>query len=154
MGIDNKMTPPNKVSRRGFLLAVTGSAIAAAAGCRPDNIIPPTIYAPGSGPRATHTPAPTVNSPTTAVPDENWGALTYDKTVITPVDQLYITQYDYSRTPEVDPKEWVLVVDGLVENMGRFDLDMCTGYVQSVPSDYGNTHPGMYQQPARRRFDR
>ncbi|MCC7209363.1 MAG: molybdopterin-dependent oxidoreductase [Anaerolineae bacterium] len=104
----------NRVSRRGFLIALTGSAIAAAAACRPGNPDVPTPYAPGSGlaPTATR-PIPTAD--VSAAPDPTYGQITFDQIRLTPVESLYITQYDYNNTPEVDAQTWALTVDGLVE---------------------------------------
>lgn len=108
------MTQSNsKVSRRGFLIAVTGSAIAAAAGCRPAGLIPPTVYAPGSAPHATFTPPPTIVADA-AIHDPTWGEVTFDKIFFTPVDKLYITQYDYNNTPDINPNSWSMTVNGLV----------------------------------------
>src|SRR5262245_59337890 len=94
---------PDKVTRRGFLIAITGSAIAAAAGCRPSGLVVPTAYSPGSGPRPTNTPVPPTapGATPTAVEsaaDAKWGTVTFDKIMLTDAKDLYITQYDYSRT--------------------------------------------------------
>jgi DMSO/TMAO reductase YedYZ molybdopterin-dependent catalytic subunit len=113
--------PPKRFSRRGFLVAVTGSALAAA--CRPAERIVPTIYAPDSSANPpTHTPSPALTLPP-AAPDVTFGALTYDKPILTDVAELYITQYDYNNTPEVDAQFWSLRVDGLVESPMSFTLD-------------------------------
>ncbi|MBX3062418.1 MAG: molybdopterin-dependent oxidoreductase [Anaerolineae bacterium] len=105
-----------RLSRRGFLIAITGSAIAVAAGCRPTTSSPaPTAYAPGS---SLGTPMATATSGGTAIataPDPKFGQLVYDKRQYTAVPDLYITQYDYSNTPQVDQEAWMLTVDGLVE---------------------------------------
>ncbi len=109
---------PSKVSRRGFLIALSGSALAAAAGCRPSGLVVPTVYAPGSTlpPPETPSPVPTrVASAATAPPDPQYGQLTYDKLITTSVDRLYDTQYDYSRTPTIDVAQWSLKIDGLVD---------------------------------------
>lgn len=107
-----------KLSRRAFLIGVTGSAVAAAAGCRPAGMTVPTAYAPGS---ATLTPVPTgtleptrVITPNAAA-DPNYGEIVFDQIFTTPVDQFYVTQYDRSLTPNVDIKTWTLKIDGLVE---------------------------------------
>ncbi|MEP7287187.1 MAG: molybdopterin-dependent oxidoreductase [Chloroflexota bacterium] len=113
---------PSRVSRRGFLIAITGSAVAAAAGCRPDGLVPPTPYSPGSGPRPTGTAGPTAtNLPARA--DATYGEVTFDKIFLTDPDKLYITQFDYSHTPEVDVKSWALKIDGLVENPITLDYN-------------------------------
>jgi DMSO/TMAO reductase YedYZ molybdopterin-dependent catalytic subunit len=107
------------VSRRGFLIAITGSALAAAAGCRPAGIEAPTPYVPGSGKRSTDILQSTPTSAGTTVAtsvDPQYGKVTYDKMIITTPDDLYITQYDYSKTPNIDPAQWSLKVDGLVDN--------------------------------------
>lgn len=109
----------SKITRRGFLIAITGSVLAAAAACRPADIVAnaPTPYTPGSGPRPTGSPAPTrILSAANAQPDKNYGLVSFDKIFTTPTDKLYDTQYDYSRTPTVDEKGWRLTVDGLVDN--------------------------------------
>lgn len=111
--------PSSKLSRRGFLVAVTGSAIAAAAGCRPSGLIPPTPYTPGSGPLATGTPNPV--STAASVLDAKFGSVTFDKIILTTVKDLYITQYDYGRTPDILPEEWALKVDGLVDTPVTLD---------------------------------
>ncbi len=113
------MTPPNKLSRRGFLVALTGSAVAAAAGCRPSGVIPPTAYAPGSGARPTNTPR--ASSSASSVLDANYGNVTYDKMILTNQSQLYVTQYDYTKTPALKAEDWSLSVQGLVENPVTLD---------------------------------
>lgn len=102
------------VSRRGFLIALTGSAIAAAAACRPTGPDVPTPYAPGSGlaPTATR-PIPTADA--SAAPDPTYGEITFDQMRFTSAEDLYITQFDYNNTPEVNADTWTLTVDGLVE---------------------------------------
>src|SRR5258707_15878802 len=93
------------LSRRGFLMAITGSAVAAAAGCRPNGIIAPTPYVPGSGTNGTGgTPAAaggTASGGTASAVgvDANYGQVTYDKIMFTSADKLYVTQWDYSNTP-------------------------------------------------------
>jgi DMSO/TMAO reductase YedYZ molybdopterin-dependent catalytic subunit len=109
----------SKVSRRAFLIGVTGSAVAAAAGCRPGGMTIPTQYAPGS---ATLTPVPTGTSEPTRIitpnapADANYGEIVFDEIFSTPVDKFYVTQYDYNKTPDVDIATWTLKIDGLVEN--------------------------------------
>src|SRR5258708_18182650 len=113
------------LSRRGFMMAVKGSALAAAAGCRPSGIVPPTPYVPGSGtsaPRAGGGTAPALGGTAPAVGvDANYGHLTYDKEMFTTADKLYVTQWDYNNTPAVDAAQWTLTVDGLVENPMTLD---------------------------------
>src|SRR5262245_32237228 len=94
--------PSNKVTRRGFLIAITGSALAAAAGCRPADLVAPTPYVPGSGPRATSTPGAVGTASANAMLDAKYGQVTFDKIMLTSANDLYITQYDYDQTPEVD----------------------------------------------------
>ncbi|PJF35606.1 MAG: hypothetical protein CUN49_09690 [Candidatus Thermofonsia Clade 1 bacterium] len=107
-----------RLSRRSFLIAITGSALAAA--CRPADRLVPTVYRPDlAGASATHTPSPALS----AAPDANFGTLTYDKPILTDVADLYITQYDYDNTPEIDAQAWSLLVDGLVEAPMTFTLD-------------------------------
>jgi DMSO/TMAO reductase YedYZ molybdopterin-dependent catalytic subunit len=111
---------PNKLSRRAFLMGVTGSAIAVAAGCRPAATTVPTVYPTGSArltPNATApTAAPTVIlTPGDAPPDAAYGKITHDQIIVTSVQDFYVTQYDYNRTPEIDSKKWTLKIDGLVE---------------------------------------
>jgi DMSO/TMAO reductase YedYZ molybdopterin-dependent catalytic subunit len=105
--------PESNVSRRAFLLAITGSAAAVAVGCRPQTDAMPTLYAPGSS-APTHTPQ-VLNPAAPATPDALLGTVTHDKPIFTPVDKLYITQYNYGLTPAVDGSTWKLAVDGLVE---------------------------------------
>lgn len=131
------MTPPDqsKLSRRGFLVAITGSALAAAAGCRPDGQPAPTIYAPGSATTSATTSAPTATpgsaaAATTPVLDPKYGKLTYDKTILTPTDSLYVTQYDYNNTPNVDAATWKLVIDGKVDKPLSLTLDE----IKAMPS--------------------
>jgi len=113
------------ISRRGFLIAITGSAIAAAAGCRPSGVVPPTPYVPGSSKGATPVPQHTPTAGTTVATsvDPKYGTLTYDKLMITTPDQLYITQYNYDNTPNIDASKWTLKVDGLVDNPMTFDYN-------------------------------
>jgi DMSO/TMAO reductase YedYZ molybdopterin-dependent catalytic subunit len=122
------MTPANKLSRRGFLVAITGSAVAAAAGCRPTgSAIPPTVYAPGGGPAPTNTARAVAQN---GVKDATYGTVTYNKTILTETDKLYITQYNYSRNPEIKVEEWSLTVDGLVEKPVVLDYKT----VQALPA--------------------
>ncbi len=109
--MNRPFNPPNRVSRRGFLIAITGSALAAAAGCRPDGLAVPTPYTSGSGPRPTGAPRTPV---VVGVHDARYGSVTYDKLILTSPDNLYITQYDYSQTPAIKAEEWALNIDGLV----------------------------------------
>jgi DMSO/TMAO reductase YedYZ molybdopterin-dependent catalytic subunit len=107
------------LSRRAFLITATSSALAVAAGCRPSGLIVPTPYQPGSTdlpPTNTPMPPPTsVLAATSAPPDPNYGAVTFDKIIITPSNRLYDTQYNYSKTPTLDAATWTLKIDGLVE---------------------------------------
>ncbi len=113
------------LSRRGFMMAVTGSALAAAAGCRPSSIVPPTPYVPGSGtspaPAGSGTAAASGGTAPAVGVDANYGQLTYDKVMFTSADKLYVTQWDYNNTPAVDAAQWTLTVDGLVENPMTLD---------------------------------
>src|SRR5689334_21340670 len=99
---------PNKsfkgVSRRGLLIAITGSALAAAAGCRPAGVEAPTPYVPGTGkgPTDVPQPAPTAGATVVSSVDPKFGKVTYDQMMTTTADQLYITQYDYNNTPNLD----------------------------------------------------
>ncbi len=106
-----------KVSRRAFLLGVTGSVAAAAAGCRPAGVTAPTPYVPGSG---TLTPVPSEQAIQVINPnapaDKNYGEIVFDQIFTTPVDKFYVTQYSPMKTPDVDIKTWTLKIDGLVEN--------------------------------------
>lgn len=114
----------SKMTRRGFLIAVTGSAMAAAAGCRPADVVAnaPTPYTAGSGPRPAATVAPTrVFSAANAKPDKNYGLVNFDKIFTTETDKLYDTQYDYSKTPTVDSSTWRLTIDGLVDHPTMID---------------------------------
>lgn len=107
--------PKRRLTRRSFLIAITGSAIAVAAGCRPDTSSPaPTAYAPGSSLGTAMPTATAAGTPVAAAPDPKFGQLVYDKRQYTAVSDLYITQYDYSNTPQVDQEAWMLTVDGLV----------------------------------------
>src|SRR5258708_30542917 len=101
----------NRLPRRGFLIAVTGSALAAAAGCRPQSdAVAPTAYVPISGTGGTAAPtspataaaalpAHAATSGQTGTIDSTYGAVTYDKMIITSPDDLYITKWEYHRTP-------------------------------------------------------
>ena len=112
------MTP--QLSRRAFLISVTGSALATAAGCRPVGLDIPTPYQPGSTdrpPTATPVPQPTtILTATAAPPDPNFGAVTFDKIIVTAADKLYDTQYNYKKTPTLDAATWTLKIDGLVDS--------------------------------------
>ncbi|HLY26128.1 MAG TPA: molybdopterin-dependent oxidoreductase [Aggregatilineales bacterium] len=121
----------SKVSRRSFLIAVTGSALAAAAGCRPQSEgVAPTAYVPGSGATAVPSGAATAaaalpthaaTSGQTGVVDSSYGNVTYDKIMITSADDLYDTQWDYNNTPQIDSSTWSLKIDGLVDNPTTLD---------------------------------
>jgi len=119
---------PSNVTRRAFLLGVTGSALAAAAGCRPAGLIPPTQYQPGSTPLPTLTPAPTVILSANAKADPHYGEIVFDKIFTTPVDSFYVTQYDYSRTPTLDKATWSMKIDGLVDTPMTFVYDDIAKY--------------------------
>jgi DMSO/TMAO reductase YedYZ molybdopterin-dependent catalytic subunit len=110
----------NKVSRRGFLVAITGSALAAAAGCRPESAPAPTPYTPGSAATEAVKSSGATTTPKNLI-DANYGKITYDKMIVTKIEDLYITQYDYNQTPAVDADKWTLKVDGLVENPVTLD---------------------------------
>ncbi len=122
------VNPPSRVSRRGFLIAVTGSALAAAAGCRPEGLPIPTPYTPGSGPRPTGTPRAV--SAASGAHDAKYGEITFDKLILTKTEDLYVTQYDYNQTPELKAEDWSLKVDGLVDN--PITLDYAT--IKSFPA--------------------
>ncbi len=108
----------SKVSRRGFLIGLTGSALAVAAGCRPSTLPPiPTLYAPGSTLSPTDVPQATkVFTAADAVPDPTYGSVTYNSILTTSAEKLYDTQYDYNKTPTIDAANWSLRIDGLVDN--------------------------------------
>jgi DMSO/TMAO reductase YedYZ molybdopterin-dependent catalytic subunit len=122
----------SKVSRRGFLVAVTGAAVAAAAGCANRSYIAPTPYVPGSKstlpPPTTPTPAPTLNAANAGKPDPNYGKAIYDKIFTTDTSKLYITQYDYSNTPAIDASQWSMKIDGLVESPLTLDYKTIQGF--------------------------
>lgn len=124
---DSPHKPAEKLSRRGFLIMLTGSALAAAAGCRPQDMPPvPTLYAPGSDiqpPNPASTGEPTAAASVGTFRDPRFGEIIYDQTLLTEVKDLYITQYDYGNTPEVDPTTWSLTVDGLVESPLTLNLE-------------------------------
>src|SRR5258708_23486029 len=124
----------SKLSRRGFLIAITGSAVAAAAGCRPDGLVVPTPYVPGSTsvPATAKPLVPTAPATVAAATahDATYGDVTFDKLFLTDVDKLYDTQYDYSQTPQVDAKTWALKIDGLVDSPMTLDYKA----VQAFPS--------------------
>jgi DMSO/TMAO reductase YedYZ molybdopterin-dependent catalytic subunit len=123
--MSNENTPSQPMKRRQFLWAITGSALAVAAGCRPsDAPPPPTAFVPGKESIIPPTHTAIASQPlTTAVPDTTWGAITYDDLQITSQAELYITQYDYSNTPTVDAATWTLTIDGLVDTPQTFTLD-------------------------------
>jgi DMSO/TMAO reductase YedYZ molybdopterin-dependent catalytic subunit len=86
-----------KYSRRAFLLLVTGAARAAAAPTQP--------Y---------------------ARPDPRYGALTYDKIIVTPIEDFYTIfagadTAHLGNMPRVDRGRWSLTLDGLVENPQALD---------------------------------
>ncbi len=113
----------SKLSRRGFLIAMSGSALAVAAGCRPGDLPPvPTAYQPGSALNLAKTGTPTgtlvANS---GGPDALYGQLTYDKLITTTAEKLYDTQYNYDRTPTLDAATWNLKIDGLIDNPMTLD---------------------------------
>jgi DMSO/TMAO reductase YedYZ molybdopterin-dependent catalytic subunit len=86
-----------KYSRRAFLLLVTGAARAAAA--------PTQAY---------------------ARPDPRYGALTYDKIIVTPIEDFYTIfvgagTAHLGNVPRVDHDRWSLTLDGLVENPQALD---------------------------------
>src|SRR5260221_13119865 len=113
------------LSRRGFMMAVTGSALAAAAGCRPSSIVPPTPYVPGSGtspaPAGSGTAAASGGTAPAVGVDANYGQLTYDKVMFTSAYKFNVTQWNYNNTPAVHAAQWTLTVDGLVENPMTLD---------------------------------
>lgn len=116
--MDSTENKPNTVSRRGFLIAITGSAVAAAVGCRPEGAIAPTPYVPGSGSAAT---AVATRSAAAAKSDATYGTVSFDNMITTTTKDLYITQY--ADTPQVDIKTWKLAVNGLVENPITLDYE-------------------------------
>src|SRR5258708_27379622 len=124
----------SRLSRRGFLIAITGSAVAAAAGCRPEGLAAPTPYVPGSTRVPPTAPALAPTAPATAAAaaahDPTYGDVTVDKIFLTDVDKLYDTQYDYNKTPQIDAKTWSLKIDGLVDNPTTLDYKA----VQALPS--------------------
>jgi DMSO/TMAO reductase YedYZ molybdopterin-dependent catalytic subunit len=117
------MPAPKGVSRRGFLIAITGSALAVAAGCQPSGVIPPTPYVPGSSKGGTAVPPKATEAATTVANsvDPKYGKVTFDKLLTTSPDELYVTQYDYNNTPKIDASTWSLKVDGLVDSPMTFD---------------------------------
>ncbi|MCS6871551.1 MAG: molybdopterin-dependent oxidoreductase [Anaerolineae bacterium] len=113
--------PTERLSRRAFLIAVTGSALAAA--CQSAERLSPTVYTPDATANPLiHAPSPAQTLPP-ALPDANFGTLTYDKPILTDVANLFIAQYDYRNTPALDARTWSLRVDGLVESPMTFRLD-------------------------------
>ncbi|GAB4544088.1 MAG: hypothetical protein OHK0023_00320 [Anaerolineae bacterium] len=118
--MSDEVQPSGKLSRRGFLIALTASAMAAA--CRPSDRAVPTIYRGynASLPPPTHTPTRFVSG--TPTPDAVFGAITFDTPILTPIEDLYITQWNYSLTPEIAAETYSLRVDGLVESPQTYTL--------------------------------
>lgn len=94
--------PHKAVSRRSFLIALTGSALAASAGYQ---AVTAQTNTPHAAPRFPE-----------AVPDKQWGILKYDQPVLTPTDRLFTARYAPDRTPHIDANLWRLTIDGLVES--------------------------------------
>ncbi len=104
-----------KLSRRDFLLIVTGSATATSlAGCRPDDAQPsPTLYAPGQV-----VPTSETNIQGQAIrPDARHGRVTYDQMRVTDNQYFYAQSYGDVEAPTHDEvlTDWALTIDGLVD---------------------------------------
>lgn len=107
------MTEPNKrVSRRGFLIGLTSSAVVASAGVR----------AASAGSSAPRIDVPLPPSHPAAVRDPNWGALRYDQPVLTATDQLFTTPSLHAPIPHLDAAQWRLTFDGLIEHPRTLSL--------------------------------
>lgn len=92
-------TTRTSLSRRGFLTALAGTAMAAG-----------TITA--SAEAATH--GAVRHTGLASAGDESWGHLTYDQPILTAAENLFVAQYDHRRTPLIDAVDWRLQIDGLV----------------------------------------
>ncbi len=89
-----------RISRRDFLLLVTGTAGALVVSCRPTG---------GKG-----GPPEDAGQVNYDAPDPNYGQVTYDKeTVVTPTDEFFATSYGAG--PRVKLEDWSLTIDGLVD---------------------------------------
>ena len=97
---------PNKpVSRRGFLIGLTGSALAASTGNQAVSAQPVSVQG---------VPLPPFHPD--AVRDAQWGTLRYNQPVLTPTDQLYTARYSRAPIPRLTADHWRLTIDGLVDN--------------------------------------
>ncbi len=97
------------ITRRQFLIAAGGSAIAAAiASCAPQ--LTSSTSSAGS-PSATSSPATPVPQPMLGAPKQ---------ILLTNVNGLY--QQNYSDTPNVDGQSWFMQIDGLVDSPMKVDL--------------------------------
>jgi DMSO/TMAO reductase YedYZ molybdopterin-dependent catalytic subunit len=106
------------LTRRRFLLTLSAAALTTAAACRPANVSPPTLYAPGGAPL---TPTPTATPaamPTTArTPEPIPGSVP-----ITQMSKLY--EKSFRGNPKPDTLEqWSLSIDGLVQTPLKLTLD-------------------------------
>lgn len=112
-----------RVTRRDFLLFVSGTAGAFLVSCRPAN------------PQSGETPVPTPVPPTSAgsgskaaeptdfsALDPNYGSVTVDKEPVVTATDEFFTQA-FSTLEAVDINDWTLVIDGLVEKPLTFTYD-------------------------------
>ncbi len=112
----------SKVSRRGFLAALTGSALAAALA----RIAP----SQGAAPHAESLEAlgnlgRTIEAHSR---DPYWGAIPLDRPYLTAVEDLYVARYSAAAIPQVDATTWRLRVDGLVEMPLSLDLEQIKAF--------------------------
>lgn len=105
------------ITRRRFLLTLSAAALTTAAGCRPDGIAPPTVYAPGQPP-LTPTPPPTVIPTAIQHTIEPIPA----SVPITQMSKLYEKSFRGNPKPETI-NDWSLTIDGLVDKPLKLTLD-------------------------------
>lgn len=116
-------TTKSLLTRRRFLLLVSGGTIGILAGCRPDSDTPvPTVYKVGED-----TTDPLLNDSQSIIAgrDPRYGRITHDETLITDNNVFYVQNYGDvpSLTYEDVLNDWELRVDGLVENPMSFTYE-------------------------------
>ncbi len=109
------MSKHNKslVTRRKFLLVVTGSAAGLLAGCRPDGEAPPpTVYSGDAAPTKMMSTDVFVNA------DPRYGNITFDQLILTDNQIFYTQTFPGADVPSFENvnTEWELTIDGLVDH--------------------------------------
>lgn len=120
------------ISRRDFLLFVTGTAGAALfASCRPADEAPegvPTLVAAGFDPTAPPSPPAPTGAESFKPPDPAHSAITFDDGIrLTPLQEFYV-QSSGLLGPPVDRDRWSLTIDGLVERPVTLRYDDLLAY--------------------------